>query len=535
MTVDSLGNSSEEFEFSVSKATDDSSRTVVEFENSISVKCSQTQASIYHELTYTRTFHGRPVEEVIPTSLFGCRDSDDSLDETTCGWKYESNENPIPYSQGKCCSCSPGTIFDFGDKPRGNNDCSLFGTKMTAHCLRFPEDGSKWHAFVIGRSTRVFSVQCDVSYNDLENDVVRVSPTRKTDISRSNDVLLSLHGSLSSYTSPPMLYGQYFLLDTDTNRSLIVPDNMVSLNGNECNKIGVSYSGFYSVGSFCSKVPNECLRNQPDDLHEEDVMRVAGGSAPLYHGDRFGPLSVDKYGLFIEDVENFPSAVLTLEVKADNMKQVINLSPARFKAVNVLNSESEAGEVVDVRFKVLNYGPFTSVYSIALDNCTGESDVDFMEMPRFSIDSGMIKSVYAHFQIGGLAFAQVKCYVVLLNVRATVLDTVFFEASVTDRELTAPTLQPYNGTVIFGNSVCPCLLDPMCYYQHCLGTSFSSALVLICFVVGLLLLCFCCNCCCCFKPLLRILFFLPVLMIKILLKFFCCFRRKRTRYIRVPV
>ncbi len=48
---------------------------------------------------------------------------------------------------------------------------------------------------------------------------------------------------------------------------MFVDKTQVDLSGLTCNKIGVSYEGFYSDSNACAKKPMSCLNNQLNDFY----------------------------------------------------------------------------------------------------------------------------------------------------------------------------------------------------------------------------------------------------------------------------
>ena len=49
-------------------------------------------------------------------------------------------------------------------------------------------------------------------------------------------------------------------------RWLVLPKSLFTIDGNECNKIGISWSGFRNQnGDHCSEEPNTCLHSQLDE------------------------------------------------------------------------------------------------------------------------------------------------------------------------------------------------------------------------------------------------------------------------------
>ena len=47
--------------------------------------------------------------------------------------------------------------------------------------------------------------------------------------------------------------------------------------GDECNKIGVSFSAFRNENERCSKPVNSCINNQIDDMYREDMALIKEG------------------------------------------------------------------------------------------------------------------------------------------------------------------------------------------------------------------------------------------------------------------
>jgi len=58
----------------------------------------------------------------------------------------------------------------------------------------------------------------------------------------------------------------------DPNKYLIVNANNISVNGDECNKVGVSYEAFYKQNNRCGMPQSNCLNNQPSHLWKHDMV-----------------------------------------------------------------------------------------------------------------------------------------------------------------------------------------------------------------------------------------------------------------------
>lgn len=58
----------------------------------------------------------------------------------------------------------------------------------------------------------------------------------------------------------------------DPKKYLIVNANNISIKGDECNKIGVSYEAFYKQYNRCGVPKSTCLDNQPTHLWKHDMV-----------------------------------------------------------------------------------------------------------------------------------------------------------------------------------------------------------------------------------------------------------------------
>ena len=56
---------------------------------------------------------------------------------------------------------------------------------------------------------------------------------------------------------------------------MMVNWELVTLDGSECDKIGVSYTGYTNQGNACSNEPYTCLHNQIKDLYNSDQALIA--------------------------------------------------------------------------------------------------------------------------------------------------------------------------------------------------------------------------------------------------------------------
>ena len=65
---------------------------------------------------------------------------------------------------------------------------------------------------------------------------------------------------------------------------MLLDKSFFDLSGHSCNKIGVGPTAFKHQQEKCYRTVGDCLKNQIEDFHNEDVRR---GQNPLYFVRRF--------------------------------------------------------------------------------------------------------------------------------------------------------------------------------------------------------------------------------------------------------
>lgn len=63
---------------------------------------------------------------------------------------------------------------------------------------------------------------------------------------------------------------------------MFIPKEMVTLDGSECDKIGVSFEAFQNQGNKCGMIIGSCLKNQLEDFYSEDLARINKGICSVY-------------------------------------------------------------------------------------------------------------------------------------------------------------------------------------------------------------------------------------------------------------
>ncbi|XP_020539632.1 protein HAPLESS 2 isoform X3 [Jatropha curcas] len=208
---------------------------------------------------------------------------------------YQSLLDPILHTYPICCPCGP--------QRRVPSSCGNFFDKMmkgkanTAHCLRFPGDWSNersggprimWRKRSIG-----FNIRILVKTRSLMSEVI-VGPENKTATSKDNFLRVNLVGDFVGYSSLPAFEDFYLVIprqgepgqpkDLGRNFSMwmLLERVRFTLDGSECNKIGVNYEAFHKQPNFCSSPFWSCLHNQLWNYRDADQNRIDRKQLPLY-------------------------------------------------------------------------------------------------------------------------------------------------------------------------------------------------------------------------------------------------------------
>jgi Male gamete fusion factor len=163
--------------------------------------------------------------------------------------------------QGFCCTCSAGNTFDaFGQRTRAGNLCQN-NMPTAGHCLR--PSGALWELSTIRSQEMEYTLKVTVNtslatLSNLGSNTVTaltLSEGQPGKVAADNAVSARILGGLASYFPFPNLSGSkaFFrkvLSTTFVHAStdlMILPDNMVSVYGNVCNKVGTSFEAFRCV------------------------------------------------------------------------------------------------------------------------------------------------------------------------------------------------------------------------------------------------------------------------------------------------
>lgn len=398
----------------------------------------KSAVSATYPLTYLQAFNAAPFERIEVTGMGkNHRTCEDKSTEPspTCGWHLSARTGErLRDSQGFCCGCSMSNAVDesidgsidgsgmsggAGTEFRARLDCNFFRTGLplqaAAHCMTH---GDEWFSgYAVGAARMDFDIFVDASVggDDVEigagsarNSTLRLGPDVALNRTRDGLVTAELLGDLASYASVPALSEKILLVPPDPSAReswLLLDSSMVTLSGDECDKVGVGFSAFRAQPSRCYRDPGACLRNQITDILEAERDRLARGRQPLYLLSRYGDgaaRTVRGDGAAGGVRLSVPlvagaNSVLTLTLDAEDLVQVVNTSPGTivgavvsgFTAVPLplSHANANAGTVNGtsggvhggfealtgsgrIHAEVLNTGHIVAEYRVSLSQCT---------------------------------------------------------------------------------------------------------------------------------------------------------------------
>ncbi|XP_057993903.1 protein HAPLESS 2 isoform X2 [Hevea brasiliensis] len=300
-----------------------------------------------------------------------------------CERLRDKNGHIIEHSEPTCCPCGPqrrvpsscGNFFDKLMKGKAN----------TAHCVRFP--GDWFHVFGIGQRSIGFSVQIEVKSGSKVSEVI-VGPENRTVTSKDNFLRASLIGDFVGYSSLPSFEDFYLVIprqdepgqphDLGRNFSMwmLLERVRFTLDGFECNKIGVGYEAFNGQPNFCSSPFWSCLHNQLWNYRDADQNRINRKQIPLYGVEgRFERINqhphagTHSFSIGITEVLN---TNLLIELSADDIEYVYQRSPGKILNVTIPTFEALTQFGV-ATITTENTGKVEASYSLTFDCSRGVS------------------------------------------------------------------------------------------------------------------------------------------------------------------
>ncbi|GKC90086.1 protein HAPLESS 2 [Tanacetum coccineum] len=254
----------------------------------------------------------------------------------------------------------------------------------------------------------IVGVECeklrDGNGNVIEHtQEVVIGPQNRAAASADSFLRVSLIGEYFGYTDIPSFEdfflviprqggpGQPKYLGTDYSKWMLLERVRFSLDGMECDKIGVSYQAFNGQPNFCSSPRYSCLHNQLWNFWEADQNRIQRNQVPLYGlQGRFERINqhpnagIQSFSIGIP--EGLTSNLL-VELSADDIEFVYQRSPGRIVSITVPTFQALT-QYGTATITSTNTGEVEASYSLTFDCSVGINIMEeqfFIMKPKESV------------------------------------------------------------------------------------------------------------------------------------------------------
>lgn len=350
--------------------------------------------------------------------------------------------------QGFCCRCSFDQVTNKDDTHRGKLDCNPFGQKMSSgHCLRFSD--TWWDLFDVEPATIGYQIVAEISGEDIPV-TYNLTMDQSTPFFVNTGATLSgrIVGDFGNPTVYPNYESYYLAIKRDppadgvvlggVKNWMLIPRDMVDLSGTGCNKIGISFEGFYSQGSRCTLQAGSCLNNQLDDLFNSDEDLRSSNRTPKFMLQRWGPFKTDVDTSRQFDLRLLPRGItntlLTLNIKADTIRFITNRSTGVIADATIRDFTTFSRDGI-IYVALVNTGTITASYFSTVTQCTTPG---VLPVPAQQMSMIPFITHYTQFQLysQNLFSSTDSCLVSLYDSGYGLLDTVrvYFNTTVYDRD-----------------------------------------------------------------------------------------------------
>ncbi|XP_022881261.1 protein HAPLESS 2 isoform X2 [Olea europaea var. sylvestris] len=348
------------------------------------ITINKSAAYALYELTYIRDVAYKPQEFYVQTRK--CEPEAGADIVKICERLRDENGHIIEHTQPTCCPC--------GDQRRVPSSCGNFFDKLmkgkanTAHCLRFP--GDWFHVFGLGQRSIGFSIRIEVKTRTKTAEVI-VGPENRTAISSDNFLRVNLIGDYIGYTDIPQFDDFYLViprqggprqpqnLGSNFSMWMLLERVRFTLDGLECNKIGVGYEAFNGQPNFCSAPFWSCLHNQLWNFWNADQNRISRNQIPLYcvqgRFDRINQHPEAGSRAFSIGITEVLNTNLLVELSADDIEFVYQRSPGKILGITVPTFEALTQFGI-ATITTKNIGELEASYSLTFDCSSGVSQME---------------------------------------------------------------------------------------------------------------------------------------------------------------
>lgn len=437
LTVDGGQLAGQEEIATVSTASDDTAAGATVRFVPLTLTTSRSVVSYRYPIFYVQNYNAKPYEQTLAGSLLNTCNADYDVSKATCGVARDTKGELIPYSQGFCCGCNMCQVSGLcTESSRAKGSCNLFGDLTSASCLRF---GERWYSgYTIGSAGTWYTINVTLSGSGSGNQTLRLSPdTTGAQTDQYGTVSARLLGDFNPTEQPldlttrmlfaPALPAGDARVKAGPAEWMILDKTRVTLDGRECNKVGVSYEAFASQGNACRLNPGSCLASQLEDLRSEDLE---SGKAYKYMATGFGDFDLARFGTggdlspYITYVAKSPAAtMLTVVLDADDVQYTLAVAAGKIVDA-VMNSNSVEAATRDglLTVTVKNIGAITAGFTLSVTNCS--NGIFPMADQRVSLAAGEARN--STFNVYGQDIyytGLVNCTAVLRDSTEAVTDT----------------------------------------------------------------------------------------------------------------
>ena len=497
--------------------------------NPYKITISKSSVSVNYNCVYLQDFNYHPTETVIASDIWTCSDGD-KASSPTCGWQKDSDGNNIEYSQGFCCQCDLGQIIGTSDETIRGKSCKVLNlgvNSATAHCLRYDE---LWFsAYEVNSYSLSYTIKVNIinSLNASDYQTLTLTPSNTISSTEDGSIMVKLIGDFLPLDGLPQDYSSYYLLTPSYPESnifvvegslywMLVKNTMFTLDGRECDKIGSSYFAFKTQGSKCQVSRGSCLNNQIYDLINEDLYLMQNNKSPKYllSFDTTKKWSFYSYSKLNKKLSYTLSGnintLITIELKADDIKYVVNVSKGQIDSVIIGNFEAMSNNGI-MQVMITNIGKLTATFYLSYSCSENIMPISANELSLSPLESSTIYNKI--YTLSSKEYIN-QCTVTLKNSIGEINDELSVDFNTTEQTNT----NNQNGTNSTSNNnssdngittitltcteYCPGFWSFACFVVHGCWWYFARTCLVILSVVlaiGLLFGCikkkFLCKCC----------------------------------------
>lgn len=502
----------ERMDFNISKMSNQEGKEI-KLDRPLTVSLQKSPIEVAYKALYIQDVNYYPQEQVIASSYMSCTEGvyigSTTLASSTCTIKRDDSGKVIGNSQGYCCSCSLVTLATGVKSGSTRADCGFLSNSMTAFCLNFPNIWFSLYEVPNYQFNYIITLKMSAT---LQNGT-----TQDKDFYLSNSIKRVNNGIFSAEilgeyapTSPPPTFSDKYLLKphipvdeaSPTDNWLLVPKDMVSLDGSTCNKIGVSYTAFQNQANKCQQARASCLSNQIKNILDSENIRASQDLQPQYRLKRYGSFGSSKaanggLSLNLNYKEDMATSML-IKIDATDLIFTVNVGKGLINSFLIVDFEGMT-TFGSLNITVESLSTLSASYELSL-NCTKE--INPMPSKTISLGSKETKNVSFDIYTSTHLRDNHTCIATLLTSTGAVLDNETITFSTTATNFTTPQFESteYNPALQTQEPIAEMGCEELCgnrasvFCQLMNGCSMFTRNLFV--FAGLIILLFLMTCCC---------------------------------------